>query len=124
VRPFDTQIVIRGGVPQPVPGGRYTFNNWRGQKTEFPPLSGNYAYLADPATNQGAYGNSYIQFVTWDASGPVAEGMLTYGQSAHASSPHFNDLTRLYSAQQWVKLPYTEDQITADPNYRVQTISE
>ncbi|RZU02782.1 penicillin acylase family protein [Rivibacter subsaxonicus] len=123
-RPIDSQLVIRGGVPQPIPGGRYTFNNWRGQKTEFPPLSGNFAYLADPLNNQGAYGNSYMQFVTWDASGPVAEGMLTYGQSSHASSEHFNDLTRLYSAGQWAKLPYTDAQITADPNYRVVTISE
>jgi acyl-homoserine-lactone acylase len=123
-RPMDVQVLLRNGAPLPIPGGRYTFNNWRGQKTLDPLGSGATIYTADPATNQGAYGNSYIQFVTWDSSGPQAEGILTYGQSSHASSEHFNDLTLKYSARQWVKLPYTEAQITSDPGYRVITLEE
>ena len=123
-RPMDVQMLLRNGAPLPIPGGRYTFNNWRGQKTLDPLGSGATIYTADPATNQGAYGNSYIQFVTWDSSGPQAEGILTYGQSSHASSEHFNDLTLKYSARQWVKLPYTEAQITADPGYSVITLEE
>jgi acyl-homoserine-lactone acylase len=124
VRPMDVQMLLRNGAPLPIPGGRYTFNNWRGVKTLDPTGSGATIYTADPATNQGAYGNSYIQFVTWDASGAQAEGMLTYGQSSHASSMHFNDLTAKYSAGQWVKLPYTEAQITGDAGYSVITLSE
>ncbi len=124
VRPMDVQVLLRNGAPLPMPGGRYTFNNWRGQKMLDPLGSGATIYSADPATNQGAYGNSYIQFVTWDSSGPQAEGILTYGQSSHASSEHFNDLTLKYSARQWVKLPYTEAQITADPAYKVITLEE
>ena len=123
-RPMDVQVLLRNGAPLPIPGGRYTFNNWRGQKTLDPLGSGATIYTADPATNQGAYGNSYIQFVTWDSAGPQAEGILTYGQSSHASSEHFNDLTLKYSARQWVKLPYTEVQITADPGYSVITLDE
>jgi len=124
VAPANVQVLFREGAPLPIPGGRYTFNNWRGQKTLDPTGSGMTIYTADPATNAGAYGNSYIQFVTWDANGPVAEGVLTYGQSAHASSVHFNDLTKKYAAGQFVALPYTEAQITADPNYQVVKISE
>ncbi len=123
-RPRDVQVLLRNGAPLPIPGGSFTFNNWSGQKTLDPLGSGATIYTADPATNQGAEGNSYIQFVTWDSGGPQAEGILTYGQSSHASSEHFNDLTLKYSARQWVKLPYTEAQITADPGYRVITLAE
>lgn len=114
VRPADVQILLRDGRPLSIPGGAYTFNNWNGQKMLDPFGSGNYIYTADPSTNLGAYGNSYIQFVTWDNAGPIAEGLLTYGQSAHPSSPHFSDQTKRYATGEWVKLPYTEAQISAE----------
>jgi acyl-homoserine-lactone acylase len=120
-RPQDVQLLSRSDGFIAIPGGRYTFYNWRGVKKE---AAGSSIYTADPATNAGAYGNSYIQFVTWDDAGPVAEGMLTYGQSSNPESPYFSDLTRLYSSGKWVKLPYTDAQITADPNYKLMEISE
>ncbi|WP_395402811.1 penicillin acylase family protein [Pseudoduganella sp. UC29_106] len=122
VRPQDVQILSRSGGPQSIPGGRYTFYNWRGVKTQVAP--GNWIYTGHPATNAGAYGNSYLQFVTWGDDGPVAEGMLSYGQSSNPESAHFSDLTRLYAAGKWITLPYTEAQITADPEYRRIDISE
>jgi len=121
-RPQDVQILSRSDGNLAIPGGRYTFNNWRGVKTQVAP--GSWIYTADPKTNAGAYGNSYLQFVTWDDAGPVAEGMLTYGQSSNPDSVHFNDLTKLYAGGKWVKLPYTEAQITADPAYKRIEISE
>jgi acyl-homoserine-lactone acylase len=122
VRPQDVQVLSSSQGALSIPGGRYTFNNWRGVKTEVAP--GTYIYTADPSTNAGAYGNSYIQFVTWDDLGPVAEGVLTYGQSSNAASVHFSDQTRKYAAGEWTKLPYTEAQIKADPNYKMVQISE
>jgi acyl-homoserine-lactone acylase len=116
IRPADVQVVSRPEGNLPIPGGRYTFNNWRGQKTEIAP--GTYVYSGDPKTNAGAYGNSYMQFVTWDDAGPVAEGILTYSQSSNPAHVNFSDQTRKYSAGEWVKLPYTEAQIKADPNYK------
>jgi acyl-homoserine-lactone acylase len=113
IRPADVQVVQRAEGNLSIPGGRYTFNNWRGQKVEIAP--GTYVYTGDPKTNAGAYGNSYMQFVTWDDSGPVAEGILTYSQSTNPAHANFSDQTRKYSAGEWVKLPYTDAQIKADP---------
>nr|WP_316642148.1 penicillin acylase family protein [uncultured Roseateles sp.] len=110
------QVLVRDSAPIPIPGGRYTFNNGRGN------LSG--GLYGDPF-----YGNSYMQFVTFDANGPVAEGMLTYSQSSHILSPNFADQTRLYSdiylkGSHWAKLPFSEAEIKADPAYRSILISE
>ena len=38
--------------------------------------------------------------------GPVSEGILTYSQASDPASPWYGNMTRLYSRQQWVKLPY------------------
>lgn len=120
--PAQVQTVSRPDGALPIPGGRYTFMNWRGVRNELYP--GIVVYTADSKTNAGAYGNSYIQFVTWDETGPVAEGILTYSQSSDPDSPYFNDQTKLYAKGQWAKLPYTEAQITADPNYKLIEVSE
>ncbi|HOS87420.1 MAG TPA: penicillin acylase family protein [Burkholderiaceae bacterium] len=122
IRPADVQVVQRAEGNLSIPGGRYTFNNWRGQKVEIAP--GTYVYTGDPKTNAGAYGNSYMQFVTWDDSGPVAEGILTYSQSTNPAHANFSDQTRKYSAGEWVKLPYTDAQIKADPNFKEVKISQ
>ncbi|APW39271.1 hypothetical protein RD110_20335 [Rhodoferax koreense] len=121
-RPQDVQILVRADGNIAVPGGAKTFYNWNGQKTEVAP--GNFIYTADPLTQAGAAGNSYIQFVTWDSAGPVAEGLLTYGQSSNPASPFYSDQTRKYAAGQWNKLPYTEAQIKADAGYSVVDIAE
>ncbi|WP_339674782.1 penicillin acylase family protein [uncultured Zhongshania sp.] len=61
------------------------------------------------------YGNSYIQTVTWDNAGnPVAEGFITYSQSADPASPYYKNMTEAYSAKQWIKFPYLEADIAAD----------
>lgn len=121
-RPMDVQVLSRPEGPLAMPGGRYTFNNWRGQKTQVAP--GSFVYTADPKTNAGAYGNSYMQFVTWDDNGPVAEGILSYGQSSNPAHPNFSDQTRKYSVGEWVKLPYTDAQIKADPNFKEMKLSQ
>ncbi len=57
-------------------------------------------------------GNSYIQVVTWDDTGnPDVRAILTYSQSPELESPYYADQTRLYSKGQWIKLPFTEEQI-------------
>ncbi len=61
------------------------------------------------------HGTSYVQVVAFTDHGPEAEAVLSYGQSAHPDSPHYGDQTRLYAAEAWRPLPFTEAQIAADP---------
>ncbi|WP_423460066.1 penicillin acylase family protein [Ottowia sp. VDI28] len=57
------------------------------------------------------YGTSYVQTVTFDARGPVAEAILTYGQSTDPASPHANDQLREFSAKRWHRLPFHAEDI-------------
>ena len=60
------------------------------------------------------FGNSYVQTVTWHAgTGVRAEGFLTYSQSTDPANPHFDDFTRAYSTQQWVRFPFHADEVAA-----------
>jgi acyl-homoserine-lactone acylase len=70
--------------------------------------------FAPGITTQGLridYGTSYLQTVTFDAKGPVAQGLLTYGQSTNPASPHAVDQLRLYSRKEWPVLPFLVDDI-------------
>jgi acyl-homoserine-lactone acylase len=57
------------------------------------------------------YGTSYVQTVTFDARGPVAQALLTYGQSTDPASPHSNDQTRLFAAKRWPVLPFHAEDV-------------
>ncbi len=74
-------------------------------------------------------GNSYIQTVTWEpgcaeSCRPIAEGFVTYSQSTDPANPHFRDQTQRYSNKQWIKFPFTEDEIESDPNLVTENIRE
>jgi acyl-homoserine-lactone acylase len=62
--------------------------------------------LIDPKGYNVNYGSSYMQIVTFDARGPVAQGLLTYGQSSDLSSPRAYDQLPLFAAKQWPALPF------------------
>ncbi|MDH3647881.1 MAG: penicillin acylase family protein [Gammaproteobacteria bacterium] len=68
------------------------------------------------------HGNSYMQTVTWDENGVVADALLSYSQSSDPDSPNYADQTELYSNKQWVRLPFTDAQIEADPNFSSFTL--
>ncbi|OFA32503.1 peptidase S45 [Glaciecola punicea] len=76
--------------------------------------------LATPRANaQGEYtpvtaGPTYMQTVTWDANGPVAEALLGFSQSADLTSPFNRDQTRRYSEKNWIALPFSTAEIAAD----------
>jgi acyl-homoserine-lactone acylase len=57
------------------------------------------------------YGTSYVQTVTFDARGPVAQGLLTYGQSTNPASPHATDQLWLFSRKQWPALPFNPEDV-------------
>ncbi|MBP8247014.1 MAG: penicillin acylase family protein [Phenylobacterium sp.] len=70
------------------------------------------------------HGSSYIQVVTFDAKGPVAEAILTYDQSTDPASPHYADQTLLHARKQTVRLPFSAAEIAADQALKVTTIAE
>ena len=57
------------------------------------------------------YGTSYVQTVTFDDRGPVAQALLTFGQSTNPASPHQTDQLKLYAAKQWPTLPFHAEDI-------------
>ena len=60
------------------------------------------------------HGSSYMQIVTFDPDGPVADAVLSYSQSTDPASPHYADQTKLYSAKRWNRLPFTPAQVRAE----------
>ena len=61
------------------------------------------------------YGSSYVQAVQFvDGPCPVEpRTILTYSQSSNPESPFFADQTRMFSAKQWVDVPFCPDEVRA-----------
>jgi acyl-homoserine-lactone acylase len=62
--------------------------------------------------------------VTFDGNGPKAQGLLAFSLSSDPSSPYSVDQTQAFSKRQLSALPFTEQQIKADPHYQAVTIRE
>lgn len=70
------------------------------------------------------HGSSYVQVVTFDDEGPVANAVLSYSQSTDPASPHFGDQTRAYAAKRFRRLPFRAAAVRADAIAQAYTISE
>jgi acyl-homoserine-lactone acylase len=70
------------------------------------------------------HGSSYVQVVSFDEQGPVADTLLSYSQSSNPESPHFADGTRAYSEKRWLRLAWTAEEIAAQREGEVLRISE
>ncbi len=68
-------------------------------------------------------GTTYTQVVTWENGEVIAEAILPISQSSDPRSPHAWDQTTLFAAKQWIRLPFDEQSIGADPNLRSVRIS-
>jgi acyl-homoserine-lactone acylase len=60
-----------------------------------------------------AYGTSWHFGLEFTSSGPRALGLLSYGQSANAASPYFNDQMRRYSDKNMRSIPFSESEINS-----------
>ena len=60
------------------------------------------------------FGASYVQAVSFDEQGPVANAVLTYSQSSDPASPHYADQTREFSKKQLHRFPFSDAEIAAD----------
>ena len=65
------------------------------------------------------HGSSHIQAVELTGGCPIAKTILTYSQSTDPTSPWFADQTRMHSRKEWVRWPFCEDAVAADPNLKV-----
>jgi acyl-homoserine-lactone acylase len=84
---------------------------------EYVGVLNNIGQVTDGAiTTQGIvvdYGTSYVQAVGFDARGPVAHALLTFGQSSHVGTPHATDQTLLYARKTWVRQPFHAEDVAA-----------
>lgn len=114
VRWGDIQVSGAGAEQIPVHGG--------------PGVLGIYnAMHAIPRTDgkrEVVSGTSYLQVVSFDQQGPQALGLLAPSQATESSSAHRRDQTQAFSAKQWAVLPFTQQQIEADPAYTLQLIRQ
>ena len=69
--------------------------------------------LIDPKGYNINYGSSYMQVVGFDQRGPVAQAILTYGQSSDPASSRAYDQLPLFAAKQWHPLPFHRADIEA-----------
>jgi acyl-homoserine-lactone acylase len=60
------------------------------------------------------FGSSYIQTVTFDDRGPVAEAIMTYGQSSRDGSPYAFDQLPLYARKEWLALPFHAEDVARE----------
>jgi len=59
-------------------------------------------------------GSSFIQTVRWADDWPDVRGIVTYSQSTDPESPHFSDMTKVFSDQEWVAFPFRMRDIQQD----------
>jgi acyl-homoserine-lactone acylase len=114
----------RNGERIPIHGGQGTSGVYNAITPAQP--AGRAAWEVTP--NKGyapiAYGSSYIQAVTFSQRGPDARALVTYSVSSDPESPHYADMTKLFSNYGWVNLPFNEGDIRRDPNLGVLKLHE
>jgi len=110
----DIQVVSSGGRQTPIHGGPGTLGVYN-------------AIQSVPGTDgkrEVVSGTSYLQVVTFDEKGPQARGLLAFSLSSDPASKYSRDQTLAFSRKQLSVLPFTEQQILADPNYQTLSIRE
>ncbi|WP_166223723.1 penicillin acylase family protein [Pseudomonas atagonensis] len=110
----DVQVVSSGGQQTPIHGGPATLGIYNAIQS-VPREDGKLEVVS---------GTSYLQVVTFDEKGPHAQGLLAFSLSSDPASKYSRDQTEAFSKKQWSVLPFTEQQIKADPQYQLQTVRE
>lgn len=118
-----TQKLHEAKIPLDAPWGEVQYAERNGEKIGIPGgthATGSFSVISAKLQPEKGYtpiitGNSWMQVVTWTDAGEVdARGILSYSQSEEADSAFVSDQTKIYSAGQWLKLPFTEPEIAAD----------
>ncbi|UNK80064.1 penicillin acylase family protein [Sphingopyxis granuli] len=98
----EVQFASRNGARLPLSGSSYTYHML------VDPIR------ANPGDPQRLRGDSYIHVVELRPEGPRGRFMVTYSQSTNPRSPHFGDLTTLYSSQTLADVAFTPPQVEAE----------
>jgi len=114
-------FMVDGGIPLDRPWGEVQFRPVGDENIPIHGGSGRFMFsvISSRFVDQVGYadiptGNSYIQTVTWDETEcPDAYAVLTYSQSTDPESPHYADMTRLYSEKAWNDMPFCQADIEA-----------
>lgn len=115
-RPWgQVQYVVRNGKTIPIHGGA-------GGEGVFNVITS--VGLSPAGYAEVVHGTSYIQTVTFDHRGPIAQALLSYSLSSDPANPHYSDQTERYSKKQWVSLPFHQGDISSDPSFTTRTIQE
>jgi len=69
-------------------------------------------------------GSSHIQAVSWKGNWPEVRSIVTYSQSTDPDSPHFSDMTQLFSEEGWIRFPYKMGDILRDPELETRVLRE
>jgi hypothetical protein len=68
--------------------------------------------------------SSIVMFTELDpVSGPLTKGLLTYSQSEDVTSPFYEDQTKRFSKDEWITLPWSASQVSADAISPPQALS-
>lgn len=110
----DVQVASNGGRQTPIHGGPGELGIYNAIQS-VPGVNGKREVVS---------GTSYLQVVTFDDKGPQAQGLLAFSISSDPASPYSADQTEAFSKRQWSVLPFTEQQIKADPHYQALIIRE
>ena len=118
----QVQVALRAGQRIPVPGG----TEWGGVTNVVGPGTNGTTTEAnidrgDPIEGSGlttigypvANGTSFVYVIEFTAQGPVAESLLTYGETGDPTSPFFSDQTELFSTGQLKPVHFDEAGVAA-----------
>lgn len=109
----DVQLVMRGDERIPIHGADGFLGVLNVQRSS-----------AARGVLTPVHGTSYIQIVSFDETGPVADAILSYSQSTDEASPFYQDQTLDYAAKRWHRLPFSPQAIAAQTITPARTIKE
>jgi acyl-homoserine-lactone acylase len=112
---YEIQLATKN-VPLPIHGADGNLGNYNAIRSQ--PIGSRL-----PGARAVSYGTSYIQTVTWDDGGPRVGAFLTYSNSSDAASPFYADQTLRFYLKDWIRLPFTNEEVTTDPNFTSIVIS-
>ena len=83
-------------------------------------------YYSDTGLSDTGYnidtGDSFIFVAEFNTQGVTAKSVLLYSQSNNPESPHYFDQAALINPSNYKTVKFTQQSITDDPNYQMETI--